>query len=1126
MKLNLLFYVVCIGLASTSALYGQWIQLGSDISGETAGDRAGTAVSINGNGNSIAVGATEADGNVGGSGDVRVYQFTGSGWAQVGSDINGAAYNDSFGQSISLNEDGARIAIGAPNHNGTGYIQVYQFDGSGWVQLGNDINGDAVNDHLGTSVSLNADGTVVAVGIPYSNSNGNEAGRVRVYQLNGANWVQMGGNINGEAAEDQSGRSVSLSDDGNRVAIGAPDNDGNGVQSGHVRIYQFNGVGWAQVGSDINGEVAEDRSGWSVSLSDNGSRIAIGAFYNDGNTGDEYDNRGHVRIYEFNGANWVQVGSDIDGEAANDDSGYSVSLSGDGARVAIGAIGNNNRGHVRIYEFSGMDWVQVAADIDGESINDASGYSVSLSDDGARVVIGAYHNNDGGDDSGHARIFSSSPADINVDVDVSVGPQSGVNTTTGNANVFVGGYSGYSNTEGSSNTFVGNQSGYSNTIGNQNTYIGRAAGYSNTEGSGNVFLGHRAGYNETGSNLLFIDNSDTATPLLWGDFANDGVRVNGTLAIANLPQDDALTRILVADPDGNLNWRSDATLGGGVGAFPSYPESAGDGGGDTNSYFGYEAGVANTDINNTFIGHRSGYNTTTGQDNTFVGQQSGYANTTGGYNTFIGRVSGADNTTGSLNAFLGYVSGVNNTTGSFNTFLGSGSGYSNTTGGSNTFLGYNSGYSGTTAGANTFLGHNSGYSSTTGRNNTFVGAASGFSNTTGPNNVFIGSNSGHQNTAGSQNTFVGRQSGQSNTTGHSNNFMGYQSGLNNIDGYSNTFVGPRSGYDNTTGALNSFFGMDSGEDNVTGSYNVAIGYRALRNNSSGTHHTVIGSNAGVSANGFTNSAAIGNGAMITASNQVRLGNNAVTSIGGYANWTNLSDGRFKKEVREDIPGLAFIEKLRPVSYELDRKKLHTFLHGEDTDALTASAKGGRSIGFIAQEVERVVSENRYVFSGVDKPQNEHDHYGLRYAEFVVPLVKGMQEQQELIKSLQELVNAQQQRIETLESRMYGNTASSGEARSNPPGSEKTKLEGYQLYQNTPNPFDKTTVISAFLPEGAGESKIIVYNLQGLELASYPLKGSGRVSVEISGGRLPSGMYLYALAADGQVIDTKKMLLTN
>jgi hypothetical protein len=148
--------------------------------------------------------------------------------------------------------------------------------------------------------------------------------------------------------------SVSLSSDGSIVAIGAINNDGNGNDAGHVRIYKYISGSWTQQGSDIDGEAAGDKSGWSVSLSSDGSTVAIGARFNDGNG----SNAGHVRIYKNISGTWIQQGSDIDAEAAGDQSGYSVSLSSDGSTVAIGAVSNDVYGHVRIYKNINGTWTQ------------------------------------------------------------------------------------------------------------------------------------------------------------------------------------------------------------------------------------------------------------------------------------------------------------------------------------------------------------------------------------------------------------------------------------------------------------------------------------------------------------------------------------------------------------------------------------------------------------------------------------------------------------------------------------------------------------------------------------------------------------------------------------------------
>ena len=282
-----------------------------------------------------------------------------------------------------------------------------------FTQLGSDIDGEAAYDYSGRTLSLNSDGTIVAIGAYGNDDNGTSSGHVRVYEWNSgsSSWVQKGSDIDGEAAFDYSGFSVSLNSDGTIVAIGAYGNDGNGSHAGHVRVYEWNSgsSSWVQKGSDIDGEAAYDYSGRTLHLNSDGTIVAIGAYGND----DNGSSSGHVRVYEWNSgsSSWVQKGSDIDGEAAADFSGESVSLSSDGTIVAIGAYGNDgngsNAGHVRVYEWNSgsSSWVQKGSDIDGENAGDFSGISVSLSSDGTIVAIGANRNGGNGSYSGHVRVY-------------------------------------------------------------------------------------------------------------------------------------------------------------------------------------------------------------------------------------------------------------------------------------------------------------------------------------------------------------------------------------------------------------------------------------------------------------------------------------------------------------------------------------------------------------------------------------------------------------------------------------------------------------------------------------------------------------------------------------------------
>ncbi|WP_298899844.1 T9SS type A sorting domain-containing protein, partial [uncultured Psychroserpens sp.] len=292
----------------------------------------------------------------------------------------------------------------------------------------------------GWAISLSSDGSIVAIGAQANDGNGNNSGHVRVYENQSGTWVQLGQDIDGEALGDQSGRAISLSSNGSILAIGAIYNDANGNNSGHVRIYENQGGTWVQLGQDIDGESTNTQLGRSVSLSSDGSKVAIGVLSID-ITG--IFNSGEARIYENQGNNWVQVGQTISSVGDFSGFGLSVSLSSDGSIVAIGAIeqdiNNPEPGYVSIYKNQSGTWVQVGQDIDGEANGDQSGYSVSLSSDGSIVGIGAPLNDGNIEFSGHVRVYSiaSELALLEV-IDDITGNINGINITADQLNNIAG----------------------------------------------------------------------------------------------------------------------------------------------------------------------------------------------------------------------------------------------------------------------------------------------------------------------------------------------------------------------------------------------------------------------------------------------------------------------------------------------------------------------------------------------------------------------------------------------------------------------------------------------------------------------------------------------------------------
>ena len=398
------FLVFSVTFLATNFVTAQ-IQIGSDIDGESLYDFSGRTSMPDAF--TIAIGATGNGGNGSGSGHVRVFRLVSGVWIQKGVDIDGEAAGDNSGVSVSM-PDSNTVAIGATLNNGngqrSGHVRVFSWNGSTWVQKGLDIDGEVAFLESGNSVSM-PDANTLAIGTMKGSAVASNAGQVRVFQFIGGAWVQKGGNIDGEAAQDGSGVSVSMPD-ANTVGIGALSNDGNGMNAGHVRVYVWNGTGWIQKGSDLDGEAAGDQSGRAICMPDMNT-VAIGASSNITNG----SHSGHVRIYNWNGTAWTQKGADIDG-LPGDQFGTSVSMP-NANTVAVGAPGNNNNngntsGAVRIFSWNGSAWLQRGNDIIGEASNDISGYSVSMPDVNT-IGIGAIRNGGSAINAGHVRVFDVTP---------------------------------------------------------------------------------------------------------------------------------------------------------------------------------------------------------------------------------------------------------------------------------------------------------------------------------------------------------------------------------------------------------------------------------------------------------------------------------------------------------------------------------------------------------------------------------------------------------------------------------------------------------------------------------------------------------------------------------------------
>lgn len=320
-----------------------WVQLGGDIVGEASGDRAGTAVDLNGAGTRVAIGAYLNDGGGPSSGHVRVFDLVGNTWTQVGADLDGAnAWG--LGWSLALSADGNRLVAGGPGVGSvTGRVNVYELVGGTWTQLGATLT---ASNEFGTAVDISADGTTIAVSSP-SAAGLSRAGTVQVWRLVGGVWTPVGNTIVGEEIADGFGEGLSLSATGSRIAVAAPSDteggtSGGGSAAGKVRVFDLVGGTWTQVGNDVLGTTGLNGEGLgeTLALSADGTRFAA--------TG---ASQSVAKVYALVGGAWVQVGSNITQTPGGASRSEGIALAADGGTVAVGFVNGTPR-RVRVFSIA------------------------------------------------------------------------------------------------------------------------------------------------------------------------------------------------------------------------------------------------------------------------------------------------------------------------------------------------------------------------------------------------------------------------------------------------------------------------------------------------------------------------------------------------------------------------------------------------------------------------------------------------------------------------------------------------------------------------------------------------------------------------------------------------------
>ncbi|MEQ8358407.1 MAG: tail fiber domain-containing protein [Cytophagales bacterium] len=694
-----------------------------------------------------------------------------------------------------------------------------------------------------------------------------------------------------------------------------------------------------------------------------------------------------------------------------------------------------------------------------------------------------------------------------------IGDEAGKNNTTGGANVALGSEALRNNTIGNQNSGVGFGAGAFNSIGSRNVSMGYAAAQENTSGSdnvaigrfadirnlgsqnviigsnagsglsgtshnksGSVMLGYSAGRQEVNSNRLYIENSDAVDPLIYGEFDNDLLRVNGELQIGNaygLPTSDGLSsQVLTTDGAGNVTWQNAS------------------GSGDSDWTIAgsdmYSAVIGNVGIGTASPGSKLDVNGTI---------------TASGINIPGGAI----------------ITSASEIT---NVFLGQGAGSTNTAQ-SNTAIGYLS------------LG------SSSGNGNTALGSLALRFNTSGILNTAVGEGVLDANLDGNFNTAQGHLALSNSTSADGNTANGYRALFSNLSGEYNTASGFGALLDNTSGSRNVGIGTNALLNNTTGFENTALGNNALLANTTGYRNTAVGYKAGSLNTIDTNITVIGYNAQVTGNNQIRLGNSSVSNISGNVTFSATSDARIKNNVTEDVVGLEFIKRLRPVIYNFNVDKQNEILGiiDESNSKSKYAIEDLRFSGFLAQEVEEAAENVKYDFSGVRAPEHDKDLYKIAYSEFVVPLVKAVQEQQIMIDENEKAIKGRddiireldreneeiRQRLDAIEAIIRSNP----DILNNNVGMKNglNDSERIELFQNNPNPFSRVTEISYRLIE-SGAVLLNIYSDAGQPLATLVEnhQEAGMYTVEWDGSQYSSGVYFYVLSQNEEELYRKMIIL--
>ncbi|MBZ0328556.1 MAG: FG-GAP repeat protein, partial [Altibacter sp.] len=382
----------------------QWENVGQVIYGES-GEITGGSVSFNETGERLVL----FDGNVNGDpgGMARVFELQNGTWIQLGQGVVGFSGDLQSAGPVKMNATGDRFIFSSPSNdsNGvqeSGIVRVFELVGGSWVQLGQDLNGEIEGDYFGYAVDISDDGETIAIGSPQNILNG--PGYVKIFNYINGVWSQIGSSLLGLNPEDQFGQSISLSANGDKIAIAAPQNDSTGNDSGLLRIFELLNNEWEQLGGDIFGTIEEDNLGGSISpgttpLSLRGNSVAVGARGG-------INNPGYVKVYRYQNNSWELLGQPIVG--LENSYGASLCFNEAGNILVISdPFESLGTGIVQVFRLINTTWQQFGESIEGDGQSDVFGLSIDLNSLGNRILIGAPFNDGNGANSGKVVVLQN-----------------------------------------------------------------------------------------------------------------------------------------------------------------------------------------------------------------------------------------------------------------------------------------------------------------------------------------------------------------------------------------------------------------------------------------------------------------------------------------------------------------------------------------------------------------------------------------------------------------------------------------------------------------------------------------------------------------------------------------------